>query len=534
MLRRMYLCVLTLAASPGFPQASCKAASTPGLVGMPSEGYNIGGIVGQLVRISERLHQFRDDLGRKDVGGITGQLVPEVRLLYTESQVGDLLDELDVLRDLIGRTNDDARSASNEISERMQAISDRAGEVQGAISDLADLTTDWANENIDAVNSMSARISWLTDKLSPIMEDATDALDLMEKLAGQMNDVMDEAQEAGDLALDAADRFEDVMDDLRVAARHGRDSADHLKAAMAHLRNVLGNPDTDTTLAEIQAAVSELSKDLSDIDSCFVQIWEILQGADGVLQGRPEWAALLEKLGAFQSACAALPNCLDQVNDALAQVIGSETAAPEALAQLKSAAEDLLAAGQAFGQAGAELAKALMNVAPGQGPDLTAAYQKLQDASQQLTDTQEEVENILKDLGASEAERDLQMKLDELNAAIAAAELAAAEAEDALAALAGIESAQTVVETLQVELAAIRTSLERAKLSAQEIAAASGKIWWCLPSISRNWRPPDRKIQAARDSLSSALRAIGPQRGQRRECRPQTAGIAGEGRGCHR
>ena len=42
--------------------------------------------------------------------------------LYTESQVGDLLDELDVLRDLIGRTNDDARSASNEISERMQAI----------------------------------------------------------------------------------------------------------------------------------------------------------------------------------------------------------------------------------------------------------------------------------------------------------------------------------------------------------------------------------------------------------------------------
>lgn len=135
------------------------------------------------------------------MGGITGQLVPEVRLLYTESQVGDLLDELDVLRDLIGRTNDDARSASNEISERMQAISDRAGEVQGAISDLADLTTDWANENIDAVNSMSARISWLTDKLSPIMEDATDALDLMEKLAGQMNDVMDEAQEAGDLAL---------------------------------------------------------------------------------------------------------------------------------------------------------------------------------------------------------------------------------------------------------------------------------------------------------------------------------------------
>ena len=146
--------------------------------------------------------------------------------------------------------------------------------------------------------------------------------------------------------------------------------------------------------------------------------------------------------------------------------------------------------------------------------------------------TQEEVENILKDLGASEAERDLQVKLDELNAAIAAAELAAAEAEDALAALAGIESAQTVVETLQVELAAIRTSLERAKLSAQEIAAAAEKL--VVPSINiEELEAARQEIQAARDSLSSALR-IGPQRGQRRECRPQTAGIAGEGRGCHR
>ena len=52
---------------------------------------------------------------------------------------------------------------------------------------------------------MSARISWLTDKLSPIMEDATDALDLMEKLAGQMNDVMDEAQEGRNAFLEKRD-----------------------------------------------------------------------------------------------------------------------------------------------------------------------------------------------------------------------------------------------------------------------------------------------------------------------------------------
>lgn len=127
----------------GFSSGILQSCVNTGAVGYAHEGYNIGGIVGQQSGYLNGCTNSGMILGRKDVGGITGQLVPEVRLLYTESQVGDLLDELDVLRDLIGRTNDDARSASNEISERMQAISDRAGRVQGAISDLADLTTDW-------------------------------------------------------------------------------------------------------------------------------------------------------------------------------------------------------------------------------------------------------------------------------------------------------------------------------------------------------------------------------------------------------
>ena len=80
-------------------------------------------------------------MGRKDVGGIAGQLVPEVRLLFNEGQVGELLDELDVLRGLIDQTGDDIRGSSDELSERMQAISDRAGEAQEAIGNLMDSTT---------------------------------------------------------------------------------------------------------------------------------------------------------------------------------------------------------------------------------------------------------------------------------------------------------------------------------------------------------------------------------------------------------
>lgn len=491
----------------GFSSGILQSCVNTGAVGYAHVGYNIGGIVGRQSGYLNGCTNSGTILGRKDVGGIAGQLVPEVRLLYNEGQVGDLLDELDVLRGLIDQTGDDVRGASDEISERMKAISDRAGEAQEAMSNLMDSTADWANENIDEINDLSARLSWLTDELVPILDDATDAMDLMEELASQMNDVMDEAQEAGGLAPDAADRFEDAMGDLGSAAQRGRDSVEHLRTALTHLRNVLGKPDVETALSEIQTAVSELSAALSDIADCFARMRQILQEAESELQGTPEWDVLLEKLEAFQTACGALPGCLREVSDALAQVIRTGADDPDTLARLQTAAGNLLAAGQAFGEAGTELAKALADAASGQEPDLTAAYNRLQAAFQQLSDAQTEVDGILKDLSDSEAGQNLQTKLDELNDAITAAEQAAGDVEKALGELAGTEAAQTAAEALRTELTAIYASLGDAKTAVQEIGAAAAKL--VLPSVdTEELEAARQEARAAGDSLSSALRSL--------------------------
>ena len=491
----------------GFSSGILQSCVNTGAVGYAHVGYNIGGIVGRQSGYLNGCTNSGTILGRKDVGGIAGQLVPEVRLLYNEGQVGDLLDELDVLRGLIDQTGDDVRGASDEISERMKAISDRAGEAQEAMGNLMDSTADWANENIDEINDLSARLSWLTDELAPILDDATDAMDLMEELASQMNDVMDEAQEAGGLAPDAAGRFEDAMGDLGSAAQRGRDSVEHLRTALTHLRNVLGKPDVETALSEIQTAISELSAALSDIADCFARMRQILQETESELQGTPEWDVLLEKLEAFQTACGALPGCLREVSDALTQVIRTGADDPDTLARLQTAAGNLLAAGQAFGEAGTELAKALADAASGQEPDLTAAYNRLQAAFQQLSDAQTEVDGILKDLSDSEAGQNLQTKLDELNDAITAAEQAAGDVEKALDELAGTEAAQTAAEALRTELTAIYASLGDAKTAVQEIGAAAAKL--VLPSVDTGELEAARQeAQAAGDSLSSALRAL--------------------------
>lgn len=491
----------------GFSSGILQSCVNTGAVGYAHVGYNIGGIVGRQSGYLNGCTNSGTILGRKDVGGIAGQLEPEVRLLYNEGQVGDLVDELDVLRGLISQTGDDIRGSSDELSERMQAISDRAGAAQESICGLMDSASDWANENIGEINDLSARISWLIDALAPILDNAADAMDLLEKLAGQLNDVMDEAREAGDLSPDLADQFEDTLEDLRIAAQHGRESVDHLKAALAHLRNVLGKPDTEAALTEIQTAAAELSAAFSDMDGCFGQMRQILRDAESKLQGTPEWDALAEKLEAFQTVCAALPDCLRAVSDALVQVIRTGAEDPETLAGLKTAAGDLLAAGQAFGQAGAELAKALADAAPGQAPDLTAAYEKLQAAFQQLSAAQTEVDSILKHFSGSGAAQNLQAKLDELNAAISAAEQAVEDADKALGALAGTEVFQTVAEEFRAEWNAICVDLSDVKTAAQKIGAAAAKL--VQPSVDPDELDAARhEAQAAGEDLSSALQAM--------------------------
>ena len=366
----------------GFSSGILQSCVNTGAVGYAHVGYNIGGIVGRQSGYLNGCTNSGTILGRKDVGGIAGQLEPEVRLLYNEGQIGGLLDELDVLRGLIDQTGDDVRGSSDELSERMQSISDRAGEAQEAIGNLMDTTTDWANENIDEINDMSARISWLVDELTPILDDAAEAMDLMDELAGQMHDVMDEVQEAGDLIPDAADQFEDAVGDLDAAVRHGRDCVEHLKAALAHLRNVLGKPEhTAQAIQAVTDAAVQLADALSAVSDAAVRavnLWAEVGGAD---MSEEEIAALESALAAVRGSLEQAKTAAQALGDAAARLV-LPTVSPE---EWEAARQEAKAAGESLASA----LRALSSAASG-GAD---AVRQLRDLLEQSGDAMEELRN---------------------------------------------------------------------------------------------------------------------------------------------
>ena len=393
----------------GFSSGILQSCVNTGAVGYAHVGYNIGGIVGRQSGYLNGCSNSGTVLGRKDVGGIAGQLEPEVRLLYNEGQIGSLLDELDVLRELIDQTGDDVRGSSDEISERMQAISDRAREAQDAISGLADRTTDWANENIDAINSLSARISWLTDELNPILDDATDAVDLMEELTGQMNDAMDEAQEAGDLAPDVADQFEDVMGDLRITAQRGRDAVEHLKTALAHLRNVLGKPElTAEAIQAVADAAVQLTDALSAASDAVVQAVTILAEVGGTDMSEEDIAALESALAAVRSSLAQAKAAAQALGTAAARLV-LPTVHPE---EWEAARQEAKAAGESLVSALHALASAVSG-----GTDALHQLRDLLEQSGYALDELREAGDTLEELSAlaSDLCRDLSDVFQELS-----------------------------------------------------------------------------------------------------------------------
>ena len=318
----------------GFSSGILQSCVNTGAVGYAHVGYNIGGIAGRQSGYLNGCTNSGTILGRKDVGGIAGQLVPEVRLLYNEGQVGDLLDELDVLRGLIDQTGDDVRGASDEISERMKAISDRAGEAQEAIGDFAGSAADWANENMDEINDLSARLSWLIDQLTPVLDDASGLMDLAEDLADQLEEVLDEAGQASDLGEQTERELRAAVRSLRQAAASGKTAVARLLSALEHLGAALGSAlQSQEAMEEVRAAAGELAAALRDMSDALARIAQLL------------WSGGDE--AALREAVQALADTLTRAGAALEQAVAAVAAHLDGDA-LDSAGEDAAAAWQAL------------------------------------------------------------------------------------------------------------------------------------------------------------------------------------------
>lgn len=135
--------------------------------------------------------------GRKDVGCIVGQMVPDITLQFSKSGLDELQAELNTLQSLINRTLDDAQSASDSVSGRVSRIFGYADSARNSAHSLTNQLGGFVDSNVNTVNNLLLLVERYLAKLTPITDDlntasgsATESIAEMRKLLVLLDDTL--------------------------------------------------------------------------------------------------------------------------------------------------------------------------------------------------------------------------------------------------------------------------------------------------------------------------------------------------------
>ncbi len=102
-----------------------------GAIGHQHIGYNVGGVVGRSSGAVKNCSNEGSVCGRKDVGGIVGQMEPYVQVALSESTRSKLQRQLDELSKLVDQASDDAEGGAGGVSSRLNSLSGLCGYGRG-------------------------------------------------------------------------------------------------------------------------------------------------------------------------------------------------------------------------------------------------------------------------------------------------------------------------------------------------------------------------------------------------------------------
>lgn len=152
----------------GYSAGTLSDCVNHGAVGYQHIGYNTGGVVG---RSCGQLLRCRNDgaiAGRKDVGGVVGQIEPYIQMDASPTYLSELNRQLYELKSLTDQAANDAQDGAGDVSDRLSDMNDY---LKDALSDPQDplaAITGFGSRLKDLNNSASGSVDTVADDLRDI------------------------------------------------------------------------------------------------------------------------------------------------------------------------------------------------------------------------------------------------------------------------------------------------------------------------------------------------------------------------------
>lgn len=230
-------------------------------VGYQHIGYNVGGIAGRQSGYMLGCNNFGLIRGRKDVGGIVGQMEPYILLNISEGGLHNIRQELDNLNGKVNRFITDTDNLDTESQKHLTDLSEYSKAAQDNVEILLNQGTDFIDDNLGEINAQSAILSNTLDKLIPVLES-------LENGGEDCVTALDKAAEALDKIKIYAPDLSEEIDDMNIALSEISKGGRKIKNAVS--RAGKASDDLDDAIkfnnqTEVKNAVSELSSSVKDI-----------------------------------------------------------------------------------------------------------------------------------------------------------------------------------------------------------------------------------------------------------------------------
>lgn len=261
-----------------------------GNIGYQHIGYNVGGICGRQSGYLLGCQNYGFIQGRKDVGGIVGQMEPYILLNTSEDNIKSIRTELNKLRSMVDNFIADTDSLSDSSKTHLDNISEYAGTAQNNAEVLGNRATDFVDDNISEINSQTALISNTLDKLEPVFADVENSSD---NIALSLDKISAAISNAKFYSPD----FEDEIDDLTDAINNLSKAQNNIKKATLRLRNAVNYLDDAIVVNNqnnVNKAMNELYSAIKDLITAKRSVKENIEKIETILSAKPE---SLEQLG---------------------------------------------------------------------------------------------------------------------------------------------------------------------------------------------------------------------------------------------
>lgn len=188
----------------GYSDGLIERCNNYGIVGYEHTGYNIGGIVGRQAGVLLLCTNNSEVYGRKDVGGIVGQMEPDIEVDEAQS----LRNAINKLHDLIEKTLDDMHDGKNTFKSDFDSLSLYGDAALTSGDALVGQMTDFVDDNVEQIQLFTDRIDHVMDMLPDIMDNVAasgEAFDRMNKVIDQLADDLNFMDSLDDSAYNGTD-----------------------------------------------------------------------------------------------------------------------------------------------------------------------------------------------------------------------------------------------------------------------------------------------------------------------------------------